>query len=256
MSERNGKSGNVCPTEGNQRRARTEQLHAIDLGRSVRGIALRQVADDDMPFLFQLFADPQRCHLWMRGRRVYDEAGFAQAWAAWTSDEIAAKFLVESGGRPVGLVFDHGRNTEDGWTKATMLLATESVGHGAGVIANGLFMDWLFQALPFRKVYHEVFRYNERVVQMSRKLGLVEEGVLKADRFWNGAYWDLHIFALYREAWYAMRPRVLAERGRIPRQIAAELDGDAVRSRGRQGADHRDGLIENLVDERANVTKE
>jgi hypothetical protein len=81
-------------------------------------------------------------------------------------------------------------------------------------------MDWLFQALPFRKVYHEVFSYNKTVVRICRKLCLAEEGVLKADRFWNGAYWDLHIFALYREAWYAMRPRVLRQRGRELRQMS------------------------------------
>ena len=44
---------------------------------------------------------------------------------------------------------------------------------------------------------------------MWRKLGLIEEGVLKGDRYWNGAYWDLHIFALYREAWPRVRDRVL-----------------------------------------------
>lgn len=174
-----------------------------------RGISLRQVAEHDMPFLFRLFTDPARCHLWLRGRRVYDEAGFYRAWSAWTSDEMAAKFIVESGGRAVGLVFDHDRSTEDGWTKATTLLTEESVGHGGGVVATALFMDWLFAALPFRTIYHEVYGYNTSVVRIWRKLGLVEEGVLTANRFWNGAYWDLHIFALRREAWSEMRPRVM-----------------------------------------------
>jgi RimJ/RimL family protein N-acetyltransferase len=210
--------------------SRITEADPFDPIRPVRGITLRPVIDDDMPFLFRLFADPQRCHLWMRGRRAYDEGGFAQAWSAWISDDIAAKFIVESARRRVGIVFDHGRAIEDGCTRATTLLETRSVGHGAGVTATGLFMDWLFEALPFRKVYHEVFAYNASVVRIWRKLGLVEEGVLKADRFWNGRYWDLHIFALYREQWYDMRPRVLRTHGRGCRMSArnSQCDGKEV----------------------------
>jgi diamine N-acetyltransferase len=229
MSTRNGKNGKFDPVSivaTNHERGQAAAVELCDAIRPVRGITLRPINDDDMPFLFRLFADPQRCHLWMRGRRVYDETGFAQAWAAWTSDDIAAKFLVESCRRPVGIVFDHGRNLEDGCTRATTLLGEESVGHGAGVTATGLFMDWLFQALPFRKVYHEVFAYNTSVVRIWRKLGLAEEGLLKADRFWNGQYWDLHIFALYREAWYAMRPRILRERGsKLPQFVNGAVAG-------------------------------
>jgi diamine N-acetyltransferase len=185
-----------------------------------RGISLRPVLEEDMPFLFRLWADPCRYHLWMRGRSIYDEAGFQQTWAAWTTGMIAAKFIVTSGDRPVGMVFDYERALEDGWTKATTLLQDESVGHGIGVIATALFMDWLFGCLPLRKVYHEAYAYNAPVVRMWRKIGLTEEGVLKADRYWNGAYWDLHIFALYREAWPKVRDRVLrlpgARQQRVP----------------------------------------
>jgi hypothetical protein len=48
------------------------------------------VTEDDMPFLFRLFADPQRSHLWMSARQVYDERGFHQAWSAWTADAMGA----------------------------------------------------------------------------------------------------------------------------------------------------------------------
>jgi hypothetical protein len=74
-------------------------------------------------------------------------------------------------------------------------------------------MDWLFQGLPLRKVYHEAYGYNAPVVRMWRKLGLSEEGVLKEDRYWNGEYWDLHAFGLYREDWPGVRDRVLRAPG-------------------------------------------
>jgi RimJ/RimL family protein N-acetyltransferase len=176
---------------------------------SFRGITLRQVTEDDMPILFRLFADPGRSHLWMRGRQVYDERGFHHAWIAWTADLIGAKFIVESAGRPAGLVFDYDRALEDGYTKVTALLEEGSTGHGGGVIATTLLVSWLFQSLPLRKVYMDVYGYNPAVVRMLRKLGFAEEGVLKGVRFWNGAYWDLHVFALAREAYPEVRDRLL-----------------------------------------------
>lgn len=174
-----------------------------------RDVTLRRVTEDDMSFLFRLFADPGRCHLWMQDRRVYDEREFHTAWSAWTGDLIGAKFLVQSDGRPVGLVYEYGRAPEDGYTKVTTLLQEESVGRGAGVIATTLLIDWLFRALPFRKVYMEVYDYNPRVLGILRKLGFPEEGVLKESRFWDGSYWDVHIFAAYRRAWPEVRARIL-----------------------------------------------
>jgi RimJ/RimL family protein N-acetyltransferase len=174
-----------------------------------REISLRQVVEADLTFLFGLFTNPGRCHLWLRARPVYSEADFQQAWGAWTSGAMAAKFIVEAAGRPVGLVFDYDRVVEDGHTKVTALLDEASTGHGIGPIATVLFWAWLFQGLPLRKVYMDVFGYNPAVVRMLRKVGLAEEGVLKGDRYWDGAYWDLHVFALYREALPRVRDRVL-----------------------------------------------
>jgi RimJ/RimL family protein N-acetyltransferase len=178
-----------------------------------RGISLRQVVENDMPVLFRLFADPIRCHLWMRNRRVYDERGFYQAWSAWTSDMIGAKFIVESTGKPIGLAFEYDRALEDGFTKVTVLMEEASAGHGSGVIATALIVAWLFQTLPLRKVYMDVYAYNPAVVRMLRKLGFAEEAVLKQVRFWNDAFWDLHVFSLAREACPSLRDRLL----RLPR---------------------------------------
>jgi RimJ/RimL family protein N-acetyltransferase len=178
-----------------------------------RGVSLRQVIDADLPFLFRLFADPERRHLWTRDRRVYDERGFEHVWAAWSAEAMGDKFLVEAAGAPTGLVFDYDRAVEDGTTKVTALVTEERTGRGGGVVATALLVDWLFKSLPFRKVYLDVFGYNPSVLSMLRKLGIGEEGVLKGDRYWDGAYWDLHVFAIHRAAWPGIRARILRTPG-------------------------------------------
>jgi hypothetical protein len=144
--------------------------------------------------------NPERTRLWIRGRPVYDEAGFIQAWTGWNSGMIAAKFVVESASQPIGLVVDYERTLDDCSTKMAALLCESNIGRGGGAIATALFWTWLFESLPLRKIYLDVVSYNPLVIRIFRRLGLAAEGVLKADRFWNGADWDLDIFALYREA--------------------------------------------------------
>jgi RimJ/RimL family protein N-acetyltransferase len=215
---------------------------------SFRGISLRPVVEDDLPFLFRLFADPSRCHLWMCGRRVYDERGFHEAWSSWTIDMIAAKFVVTSADRPIGLVFDYDRKLEDGYTKVTSLLDEGSTGHGGGVIATTLLVGWLFQTLPLRKLYMEVYGYNPVVARMLRKVGFTEEAVLKEVRYRDGAYWDLHVFALARVAWPEVRERLLRQCGAPhphlpagPMPVAQESSPPGGRSRANgclNGTDH------------------
>jgi RimJ/RimL family protein N-acetyltransferase len=176
---------------------------------SYRGTSLRPVTESDLPFLFRLYTDPSRCHLWMASRRVYDEREFLSVWSSWTGSTMGAKFVVENNQRPVGWVMSCDDYLEHGFTKVHTILQEENVGHGVGVVATALLTDYLFQQLPLRKIYFEVFDFNPAVVRIWRKLGLAEEGLLKGDRFWDGTYWDLHIFALYRDAWPDLRARVL-----------------------------------------------
>ena len=235
MKPRNGQK-TCLPSERPQGQLdQSRPRQGVAGSRSFREITLRQVIEDDMPFLFRLIADPARSHLWMQGRRVYDERGFHEAWISWTGGLIGAKFIVESGGQPIGLVFEYDRTLEDGHAKVTALLQEESVGHGGGVIATALLWDWLFQSLPLRKLYMQVYGYNVRVLGILRKLGLAEEGVLKGDRFWDGSYWDLHTFALYREAWPKVRDRILRERvARVARPRVGSSSLDQLRQRAMQ----------------------
>src|SRR5262249_3529523 len=157
-------------------------------------------------------------------RRVYDEREFREAWNAWVNGAMGAKFMVDSGPKPVGWVMSYDHNLEHGFAKVGTIVQEESVGHGVGPVATALLMDYLFRNLPIRKIYHEVYAFNPVVVRIWRKLGLVEEGILKGDRFWDGSYWDLHIFAVYREAWPDMRDRVLRQRRPAVHSLPADLN--------------------------------
>ena len=67
------------------------------------------------------------------------------------------------------------------------------------MIATTLFSVWLFESVPLRKIYLDVFGFNAPVIRMLQKLGIRQEMQRAAHRFWNGKYWDHHGFAIYRE---------------------------------------------------------
>jgi RimJ/RimL family protein N-acetyltransferase len=151
-----------------------------------------------MPLLFNLLSDPDRFHLWGH-RRVLEEGQFYQSWQVWSSERMAAKFMIMRGGKPIGLIFDYERSVEDGHTKIATVLMDEATHRGAGVIATGLFCQWLFQSVSLNKVYLDVFGFNVPVLRMLRKLGVHEEMRRVRHRFWNGKYWDWIGFAIFRE---------------------------------------------------------
>jgi len=180
-----------------------------------RGISLKQVAGGDLPMLYSMFSDPERFHLWGH-RQVMDESQFLETWRMWSKQRMEARFTVVKSGRPVGLVFDYDRSMEDGHTKVATLLSEHAAGRGAGVIATTLFSDWLFQTLPLRKLYFDVFGFNVSVVRMLQKLHVREEMCRSDHRYWNGRYWDCHGFSLFREELPQLQQRLFRNRSLQP----------------------------------------
>ncbi len=181
-----------------------------------RDITLRNVVRADMPMLFAILGDPDHFHLWGH-RRVMEEAQFYDLWRSWSADRMAAKFIILKRGRPIGLVFDYERSLEDGHTKVATILANWHTGHGAGIIATLLFAKWLFETVPLRKFYMDVFEYNTQMVDLLRKRGYQEEVTRREYRFWNGKYWDCYGFAIARERVDGMLGRVF--RGRPVQRV-------------------------------------
>ena len=166
--------------------------------KQLRGITLRSVAGSDLPAILKLFGDVERAHLWGH-RRVCDEEQLFETWRFWSKERMGDKFMVLRNGRPVGLVFDYERALEDGHTKVAAMLFDNETGGGAGVLSVALFGEWLFQNLPLRKLYLDVFEFNQPVIGMLKKLEVRREMQKAQHRYWNGRYWDQYGFAFYRE---------------------------------------------------------
>jgi RimJ/RimL family protein N-acetyltransferase len=75
--------------------------------------------------------------------------------------------------------------------------------------AGGLFIDYLFSAFTFHKVYAEVIDFNFAQFGSIARQGPFREEARLADHIYaDGRYWDLRILAAYRTDW--------ARRGQTP----------------------------------------
>jgi len=104
-------------------------------------------------------------------------------------------------GQAIGLVYSFDVSLVNGYASLCIYLDPSHTGKGLGVEAGYLFVNYLMTYYPFRKLYTDIYGYNEHSLHVAAKIGFVIEGTLRAHRWFDGRYWDLHKLALYRDAW-------------------------------------------------------
>lgn len=128
-------------------------------------------------------------------------------------------WVVTAGGRPVGACFVTEHSPQDRRATFGMYLADPAArGRGAGTAALHLLCERVFSELDLHKLRGEALDFNKPAIATYRRLGFVEEGVLR-DQLWREDRWiDVHLLALFDEVWCSRRDVLageLRERGLI-----------------------------------------
>jgi RimJ/RimL family protein N-acetyltransferase len=72
-------------------------------------------------------------------------------------------------------------------------------GHGYGTEATKKLLDFAFNDLNLHRVYLHVFSNNIVAIRMYKKIGFVQEGILRKAAYINGTYIDVLVMGLLRE---------------------------------------------------------
>lgn len=72
---------------------------------------------------------------------------------------------------------------------------------GVGTEAMRLAIDYVFESLPIHRLSLEVFSFNPRAIAVYRKLGFVQEGVLRDALHWDGEFHDTILMSILRPDW-------------------------------------------------------
>lgn len=185
----------------------------VDLsGGSVLLAPLRQ---DDHQFLYWLATANEIGYRW-RFRGVIP--GF-ETFLQQLHANVFAQFVVRdrAEGDRIGHVIAYAADLRNGHAFIANVTTPERVGSRVGADAQTVFVQYLFDLWPFRKLYVEVPEFT--YLALASWIGddiLIVEGQLSSHTFYKGEYWDQYILAITREAWDE-RPRP----GRATRMVSA-----------------------------------
>jgi len=103
---------------------------------------------------------------------------------------------------PVGLVTAYNASLSDGHAHVAVCVDPTVQGRGWPLEALGLFIDHVFRCFELRKLYAQVSELNRGRFRPALDDLLFEEARLVDYDYFDGAYFDSVIYALWRSRWF------------------------------------------------------
>jgi diamine N-acetyltransferase len=176
-------------------------------GKKVR---LRAIERDDLPRLHELFDDdvelmtrrsdepPRPVTLAELEQRFDDRLEDGDSSSMWFAVEVDDDLIGECGLHSI----DHYRRS----CQVGVALGRENWAKGFGQDAVRTLVGFAFRDLNMHKVGLEVLADDERAVGAYRKAGFVEEGRLRDNSWFDGAFRDALVMGILRPEWEAGSP--------------------------------------------------
>lgn len=99
----------------------------------------------------------------------------------------------------LGFAYTYDFYALDGHTRMTVAVKPEYITSGVGCLIATNFLQYLFKTYTLRKVYMNVYDYNNNSINAISRLGLYEESRLKEYHYYDDKYCDLVIFSISKE---------------------------------------------------------
>jgi ribosomal-protein-alanine N-acetyltransferase len=176
-------------------------------GRQVR---LRELRASDAPALFALLTTDEVARFISPPPTTIE--GFEQ-FIAWTLRQRSAGtyacFAVTVAGQDTAIGIFQVRETEPGFGTAEWGFAIGSPFWGMGLFQEGaeLVLQFTFETLGAHRLEARAALRNGRGNGALRKIGAVQEGVLRRSFLRNGEYLDQALYAIVDDDWRASRSR-------------------------------------------------
>ncbi len=174
-------------------------------GQAIIGsnVTLRPITSSDHAVIFNWRNDPESLYLWHQSRRLLSRSEFSVWMESSLSREIDVWLMAMSTDtqEPLGFVYNYDTNPFDAFSFICVYIAPGSRGRNIGKEAGALYLRYLMNYFPFRKIYADVFEFNKVSTTFVTDYGFVQEGYFPGHRYYQGQYWGMFRLALYRERW-------------------------------------------------------
>ncbi|HEX8036196.1 MAG TPA: GNAT family protein [Ktedonobacterales bacterium] len=164
---------------------------------------LRPITQADYGFLWECRCHPEIMYLWMQGRTLPTFEQYVNELESAMRGTILQMMMIETRDdpHPVGFIFAYDYNRWDRHTFFTIAIHPAYTGFGWGAEATLLFLNHLFAYMDLRKIYMEIYEFNNSSLAPLLRAGAHEEGRFRAHRYYQGAYHDVIRLAATREEW-------------------------------------------------------
>lgn len=179
---------------------------------AARMFTLRPLAAADLPMVLDWRNRPAVREL-MYTQHVISWDEHAAWFARLEHDATRRYFVCQAGREPVGVVGFSAMSQEHG-TAEWGFYTCDPGRRGLGLPMGYLALEEAFTTLGLRKVSGEVLDLNPRGLAYHRRLGFVDEGVRRQHVLVGGSYRDVHLLAMFADAW----------RGGLAAQLRRRLD--------------------------------
>lgn len=163
-------------------------------------VTLRTIEEEDLPFLRDTINDPAvRRYLARRGpyNMTQERAFFEEVIA----DDETLNLLVCRDGEPAGTVGLQTLSSPDGSSEIGLFLAEAFWGERVGTAAARLVTDHAFRERGRHRVVARVIEGNEASRRLWETLGFRHEATMREAAFRDGAYVDMHRYAVLEGEW-------------------------------------------------------
>lgn len=160
-------------------------------------LKLRPLEREDLRFVHELDNNENVMHYWFE--EPYE--AFVELYDLYDKhihDQSERRFIVERESSPVGLVELVEINHIHRRAEFQIIIAPKYQGKGYAASATALALDYAFTVLNLYKISLIVDSENDRAISVYKKLGFVEEGILRHEFFVNGEYRDVIRMAVFQ----------------------------------------------------------
>ena len=172
-------------------------------------IVLRTV---DMYALKHLFSwyqnlEYELSHLVHDCQMVYNELTFKEEFLSLLKNSYHVFLFIypknaESNADPIGFISTYKFNRLDGHIQLSIFLLPEYRKMHYSVEAGIIICHYLFTYYPIRKVCCSVFGYNTVCADLLLSIGFEKDGELRQHKYYNGRYYNVFLFSLFRDDFY------------------------------------------------------
>ncbi|KAI0035186.1 acyl-CoA N-acyltransferase [Vararia minispora EC-137] len=167
-------------------------------------LTYREMRPKDLEEYYQVYNDPAV----MQGNTAIPSlrpASFKETIKGWSDTNPLFVVVVETeGGAFVGqasLRFEAPAAMRDGELGVTIKRSMWGKGYGTEIVA------WVvqhgFRFLGLHRISLHTFESNERAQAVYKKVGFVQEGVIRRARFWDGKWEDVILMGIVEDEFFA-----------------------------------------------------